>query len=405
VVTRGPRAFTVRVLKPDYSGVLGSVPEYQTVSTTWQHLGIGTATVVAPEEGVLTAALTAYRQPIPVRLTAPGLPPWTGRVAAVSSTKESNAAGQLQVTLVDENKMLQKILLAPVPTSPWATQTAATHDKRTGPLATVAKAYLQANLDRLAAEGNPLRMQVVPTIGTDTSPTVTVRARAKTFDEVFSDLLRLHGYDARVEVWLPSDPMPNGMELTGATMLVDVVASRDQRYVKFADDRGGVRSRVATASHPGAMAAVIGGPGEDTARIFQKVMANDGRVAANGAWGYPEEWQDATDADEAGTRTSRGLERLGEMAGMTSVSLEINDGAPWRAGPDKDYWIGDRVRAEFSDVEIVDRIDRVTVTDSPTGYEVVAAFGSARDTETSDVRVARKVGALVQRIQRIETER
>lgn len=404
-MTRPTRVFSVRVLKPDYSGYLGSVPEYETVSATWQAFGSGFATLVAPERGVLMTALTAYRQPVPVRLTTPGLPPWTGRVSTVSSVRDTGTAGQIQVTLVDENEMLHKILLAPVPSSPWSNQTAATHDKRTGPLRTVAKAYLQANLDRLTAEGFPLKMQVAPTLGTDTSPTVTVRARTKSFDDQFNTLLRLHGYDARVTVWLPSDPMPFGMGLTEPTMVVDVVPVRDQRYVKFADDRGGVTRRVVTVSHPGAMAAIIGGPGEDAARVFQKVPADDGRIAASSGWGYPEEWHDATDADDSATRTSRGLERLSEMAGKTSVYLEIANGAPWQAGPDKDFWIGDRVRAEFSDVEITDYIDRVTVTDQPAGYNMILAFGTARDTETADVQLARKVGSLVHRIRHIETER
>jgi hypothetical protein len=221
---------------------------------------------------------------------------------------------------------------------------------------------------------------------------------------VFTDPMRLHGYDTRVELWIPGDPVPAGMALTVPTFLVDVVPGRDQRYVMFSDEHGGVARRMVTASHPEATAVVIGGPGEDAARVFQKVFA-PGLTTSMSSWGYPEEWLDATDADTPADRTARGLEKLAELAGKTSVSLEINDGQPWHAGPDRDYWIGDLVRAKFSDIEVADRIDRVSVTQSEDGYKINATFGSARDTETTDVRVARKVGQLIQQIRSIETGR
>lgn len=396
--------FSVRVLKPDYSGFVGPVVNYQTVSCTWQNLGVGVATIVGPEDGPIMQALATYRVPVPITLKAPGLPRWEGRVASVSATKETGQAGQAQVTLVDANKHLLKLLLAPVPGSPWSNQAAAAYDNRTGPLVTVAKAYLTANLARLAAEGHPLRMQVVPTVGADASPAITLRARAKTYDELFTPTMRLNGYDTRVTFWMPGDPVPAGMTLTAPILLVDVVANRDQRYVLFSDKRGGVSRRVVTASSPDAVAVVIGGPGEGTARVFQKVFA-PGVDPAMDAWGYAEEWLDATDADDSATRIARGLEKLDELAGKSSVYLEIIDGQPWRAGPDKDYWIGDLVRAEFSGIEVSDRIDRVSVTDGSEGYKVSATFGSARDTETTDVRVARKVGQLIQSIRSIETGR
>jgi hypothetical protein len=401
-----PRRIDVKILKRDYSGVLSPLPLYETVSVTWQDLGIGTASLVAGEDTPLAEALNCMSQVVPVSIKAPGLPRWTGRVAAASSTKESGqAVGQVIATCVDDNKILDRILLAPVPTSPWSNQTAATHDTRTGKLVAVAKAHLTANIARLAAEGRPINLQVVPTTGVDNSPTVTMKARAISFDELYTGPLRTNGYDARVTLWLPGDPVPAGMDLLAPTWLVDIVQARDKQYVRFSDAMGGLRRRVATASHPDALATVVGGPGEGTARIFQKVVATDGRAAALGGWGYPELWHDATGADTSDDRIASGQESNLEGAGKSSLSFEIDDNAPWKAGPTSDYWIGDTTRVVFNGLSIADRIDRVTATDDPDGYRVTASFGSARDTESADVRLARTVRGLAQQLRALEAGR
>lgn len=404
------RDFRVQVLSRDLTFSHGTIPDYQSCSVTWQRLGVGTASLTVPERGAAALRLLeAHTSIVPVLITPPadsGLPRWSGRVVNARAVRSSrNRVDQIQATMVSEWKMLQKIVAAPVPTSTWAAQASAEHDTRTGGIVTVAKAYIQANIDRLAAEGRPTPLVIVPTAGADTSPVVTLKARNDPIHEVLLPSLKLHGYDMQVDLWVPGDPQPPGLSLSAASLVVTVSAGRSQPYVKFTDLVGGVRERAASASHPEAAGVVIGGPGEGTARVFQKEIATDGRVEALGRWAYPEEWLDATDAETAPTRTERGVEKLFEYAGTGAVDVQVNDGEPWRAGPTRDYWINDLVRAQFSGVEVSDRIDRVTATDNPSGFEVSAIFGSSRDTETPDVKIARTINQLRAQLAALESGR
>ena len=99
------RSFDVRILKRDYSGVLATVPLYETVSVTWQDLGIGTASLVGGEDTPLIEGLACSTQPVPVTIKKRGLPRWTGRVAAASADREAGKVGQVQLTCVDDNKV------------------------------------------------------------------------------------------------------------------------------------------------------------------------------------------------------------------------------------------------------------------------------------------------------------
>lgn len=405
------RDFSVRVLAPGATHNIDPIPDYESVSVTWQRLGVGTATIVMPERGRAAAQLMAgHTHMVPVIIEPVGhhdhrLPRWMGRVAAFSAVKDSKRIGQVQATLVSEWKMLQKIIAPPVPASPWSNQTAAEHDVRTGPIVTITKAYIQANINRLAAEGRPTPLVIAPTVGADTSPTVTLKARNQPLHELLLPELKVHGYDIQVALWLPGDRQPTGLTLTAPRLVVSVLSGRNQPYVRFTDTVGGVQSRMITGSHPQAMGVVVGGPGEKVARIFQKEMATDTRVADLGIWGYPEEWLDATDADTAEIRTQRAQERLLELSGTAAVSVTINDGQPWFAGPQADYWINDMVRAEFNGVAVSDRIDRVTATDNNEGFRVSSIFGSARDTETADALLTRTIIELRRKIATLEAGR
>lgn len=397
----------VQVLSSDYTRILGTIPDYQTASTTWQRLSVGTAVLVASERGI---ALEAYRcnpSVVPITFKAPDLPRWTGRVVDARGTKNTGQVGQMQITLVDEYKWMSQILAAPDPANPWSAQSGKSHDARVGTLVGLAKYFIRANVQRLANEGFPV--PIVHTLvddANDTSPTLVLKGRNQTLDELWQDAMKMHGYNVTVTLWLPGDPQPTGMSLTQPTLVADIVKGRDQQYVRFTDEGGGVTSRLMAASHPQAMGSVVLGPGELQSRIFQKVMATDGRVAAAGKWGFPEVTIDATDADTADIRLQRGQEKNAETAGTNAVAVEIADARPWKVGPKLDYWINDLVRAEFSGVQVSDRIDRITVTDNhEEGYKVMATFGAGRDTESADARLARTIAEVRHRLNITETGR
>jgi hypothetical protein len=400
------RNFAVTVLSPDYTRKIGTISDYQTVSCTWSRLQVGTASLVGAERGLMLEVMRSAGSVVPITFKAPGLPRWTGRVVFGDDTRALGETGLVQATLVDERKWLSRILAAPVPGATWGNQFPSAHDKRTGQLIVIAKAIVQANVDRLAAEGYPTPIKVVPV--SETSPTVTISARLKPLDEEFRDAFDLHGIDWDIRLWLPGDPVPAGMTLTTACILVDARNGRNQGYVRFTDESGGLARRQMVAHHPEAMGTVIGGPlatAEDPkTRTFQKVMATDGRVSALGKWGFPESWIENSDEDST-VRSQSGHDNNAEIAGKAAVVLNIADRFPWQAGPDADYWTNDLVRAEVSGIAVTDRISRISVTDNEEGYKVSAAFGPEQVTESADAQLTRRVAAMARSIQAMQAGR
>lgn len=347
--------------------------------------------LVGAERGLILEALKCSSQVVPITFKAPGLPRWTGRVVYGDDTRALGKTGLVQATLIDERKWLSRILAAAVPSSPWSNQSLQSYDKRTGQLIVVAKAIVQANVDRLAAEGNPTAIKVVPV--SETSPTVTISARNKPIDETFKDAFELYGIDWDVRLWLPGDPVPAGMTLTTPCILVDARNGRDRRYIKFTVESGGIDRRTFVGHHPESIATVVGGPGEGTQRVYQKVVATDGRKAALGAWGFPESWIEDTNDDSA-IRLQSGIDNNAETAGTAGLLISINDGFPWKAGPDDDYWINDLVRAEVAGVPVTDRISRISVTDNEEGFKVSTAFGPEQVAESADTQLTRRVAEM-----------
>lgn len=395
------RRISVDVLKPDYSARIGTVApgDLLSASCTWQWWGVGTGTLVVRETGPIAAQLMQARDyRVPVTMKATGYPRWDGYVVYTQAEKDTGHVGRVTATLVDDRKWLDRILAAPVPGSPWSDQTAAEHDRRTGSLATVVRQYVTANVARLAAAGQPVPIVVADPGGTDSSPTVTIDTRNETLADELIATLKANQYEVRAELWLPGDPQPPGLTLTTAKIVVSVVAGRSRLYVNFSDDRGSIASRTMTVAPPSATAVVVGGPGEGTARVFEYVVADDGRLTTLGDWGRSEVFLDATDADTQALRISRGKDKLDELAGKVGVSLTINDQRPWKAGPTEDYWVGDLVRATFSGVQAQDHITRISITANNDGFLVSPQFGDTSVTESSDLALARTVRELSQAI-------
>lgn len=407
------RRLTVRVFQPDYGGLVGTIPDYLSCSTTWQRLGVGTASITTTEEGDAALQLLQARDyVVPVVISCPGYPRWSGRVQHFSADRDTGRAGRITATLVDDTVWVKSMLAAPTPAAAWDAQSAE-YDTRTGPLVTVAKAYLAANLARLNIEYrqhglDTIPVAVRPTTGVDSSPRVQLQARNIPVQSLLVDACRTHGYDITAVLWLPGDDQPPGLTLSAPTVVVDVVGpGRNRPYVRFTDLAGGLSARTLAGTHPKALSVLVMGPGEGAARTFRKVWADDGRLATLGRWGLPEDTLEATDLEPTDTAgmDSRGREKLGELAGTASVAPTIDDRRPWVAGPDADYWVNDVVRATFSGVSAEDRIDRFTLTDNRDGFTGTPQFGSARDTETPDAQLARTVAQVREELATMKARR
>lgn len=394
------RRFDIKVLAPNYSSIVGTLGTYSSCSVTWQHWGIGTGSITVPSDSdAALQLLLADVSHVPVTAKAPGYPRWTGYVSraeqdivpARRADGSMNNAAPITAMLTAEREWLDRILGAPVPGQPWSNQSAAEHDVRTGPIDTVLRQYVTANVNRIKATGANLPIVITPPPSPDLSPVVTIEVRNKTLREELDAAQREHGRDITVELWLPGDPQPSGLSLTAPTLVVGVSVSRAKQYVNFTDTVGGLVGGKLVVVRPKATAVAVGGPGEGTARVFNYVVADDGRVEALGPQGYTEVFLDATDADSGDLRISRGKDKLAELAGKVAIEVEIDDRRPWIAGPTADYWVGDLVRGTFSRVSVTDYIDRLTVTSNASGFTVTPQFGASRETESADVALARAV--------------
>jgi hypothetical protein len=409
------RDFDVQVLAPDYSGVIGSIPDYLSCSVTWQKLGVGSGSLTTTERGKAALQLLQARDyVVPVTVKVPGLPRWSGRVHPLTAPRHSGQAGRITATLTDETTWVRKILAVPVPGSDFDHQYVE-HDSRTGPLVTVVKGYLQDNIARLnveyAARGlGRLPLAVVPPPEVDTSPTVALQARNVPIQTVVTDALDVAGRDLTATLWLPGDPQLLGLTLSSPTVVLDVTEGRSRPYVNFTDLVGGVVDRTLGLGHPGALAVLVLGPGQGVERRMVKVWADDGRVERLGVWGWPEDTLEATDVDVDVALDSnliaRGLTQLNtELAGTTSIGLSLADRRPWTIAPDGDVWVNDLARASISGVTVEDRIDRVTATSNRDGFSLTPQFGASRDTQSPDAQLARAVAAIRQQITRDQTGR
>lgn len=399
-----PAGMTVDVYDGTYAR-RGRIGNYTSCAPTWQHLGVGTATIVVDEGGPnpLPAAQLQRNQTevVPVVINDQGRL-WTGRVAHCE-TDGPPGRGTVTVTLIDDWAWLRAMLAWPVPTAALDAQNPA-HDRRTGPIDTVAKAYLQAAITRLG-----LPMAVVPAPAVDDSPVVDFNpgARFTPLDELLVPQLRATGRRLTAQLWLPGWEQPDGLNLGTPTVILDVTAIPRARHVRWTDDNGILSRRIATTS-PTATDAVVGMKNTVTddplTRLFTSTTAADGRLAALGPFAFREVFVNATDLGTAADGQARGQEHLAETAGTAAVSIDVLDGAPWTFG--RDYDVGSRVRAVTSGVSIADTVERVTVTDNRTdGRIVTPQIGPTSATESPDVLVLQQVAAITAAITAMHTQR
>lgn len=617
--------FTVDVLAPDYKSKIGTfAPEnLLSASCSWLWWSVSTATIYVREEGEEAAQLLLNNViPVPVTMKAEGYPRWDGYVVYSALTKKAGQVGRITATMVSNRKWVDRLLAAPVPGSPWSNQAGSEYDTRTGPLETVVRQYMTANVARVEASGVDLPLVVTPPPSPDNSPVITIEARNQSVRDEVEATIEANGYDIVSYLWLPGDPQPAGMTLTQSSVVLTVVGRQEKNWVHFTDTSGGISEATVSVSVPQATAVIIGGPGEGTARQFNYVRAtaptpprtqsaqlildrlelvvpartraakvildriNSGQdynpdnwlwddieplyqrlvpgnaqslnnsfraaggnpadrtsatgwlqnyVTANGgvstlpvpdrtkaaqeilqrissdspyfsnwtwvgasqlvidyapsllqvfsgdpmneaqsipalinhisiydgqemldgwrwydmpilagmhraelvalyrgdtnnwpasrAWlqsyidqnsnvgvelppgMYGESFYESTGDLDTETRISRGRDRLAELSGKVAMNIQIEDGRPWRAGPDRDYWTGSYVRATFNNVDTADYITRVTLADNSEGFKVSAQLGDGNMTETSDIRLANVVRQLSQEVASLKAKR
>lgn len=387
---------TVSVYDGDYAKQ-GTVGDYQTCSVTWQWLGVGAGTlVVDPEHWAVPLALTANTRVWPVTVEVAGRR-WSGRMIDVQRDRREDGGGTATITLVDDWAWLRSILAWPVPAAAVGAQTSM-YDTRTGPAATVACQLINANAARLGAP-----VFAIPPAA-DNSPTVTVQARMQPVAEYVRPILEQAGWSLDASVWLPGDDPPNNMAMSGPTVIVRPYRVAAKPWLLWSDSVGGIKADRTSAKHPGAYRQVLGGAGEETARIFAEYTDLELQVSL-GRFGFPENFADQTDQDTLAGLLEQGPRRQAETsAGSVGLSIDVEDGLPWRFG--EHYEAGDVATVSLSGVEFTERITRVTATDSPDeGLLFTPQIGNPDITDSSDEVIVRVIASLARRLTAIQTGR
>lgn len=354
---------TVSVYDNAYRRV-GQVPNYVSCEVTWKHLDAGSGTLVVGEDDPIAAELmSAGGVPVPVVVDVGGNR-WSGRVSQATLEREGPpGSGTVTATLVDEWAWLQKMLASSAGSSTAMTAAAGlpSYDRRIGPAATIAAAFINGSATRL---GVPV---AAVTPGSDASPLVYVNARFDTLADLLTDPLRGAGVTMPSVIWLPGDPMPSGLSLTRPTVVFSPRLPAVRPWLRWSDTMGSVHKMTVVANQPGGYRIVVGlsgdydaSTGADTKTYDQLISTT--RKTVVGDWGLPEVYVDAGDITAAGSESQvRAAMELGKYQGSASASFEIADADPFVFGVD--YFTGDTATVTAAGASWAETITQVTVSD------------------------------------------
>lgn len=265
-----------------------------------------------------------------------------------------------------------------VPGQPATSQSAFEYDKRTGPAETVIKAYVNLNAGpgAIIARRTPGLI-----IATDAAAgaTVTGQARMTPMLDLIGPLAEVAGLGFRVV-------------FAGSNLEFQVYAPEDKTgAARFGIDLGNLSSFEHVQEAPKTSAAVIGGSGEGTARVFREMLDTD----AITEWGNRSEAlvdQQSAVADELDQAGAEQLTQSGPTNGITIAAIDTPNLAFAR-----DYYLGDRVTAEG----VADVLRGVTITWSAAdGATTKSTVGTASVTGTK--RMIQRLKDLTAKVQALQ---
>ena len=393
-----PSGLLITIYDGDYTRQ-GRVGDYISAEFTWAYLAAGTGTLVVQSDHWFVAqALTCYQSVVPVVVDAQGYR-WSGRVASVAQKGGDTAA----VTLVDEWPWLQSLLAWPVPGNVITQQTVAFYELE-GPLATTTAQIINDNAIRLG-------VPVIAIIDSpDTSPTRLLKARMQPVADYVASALRADGWKLTATIWLPGDDQPTGVvphtgDLTAAvntltvpTVVMKIEECEAKPWLRWTESIGGISDDRVTADAPTAYRLVLGGDGQDEARIFAEYV-NTARQTSLGTYGFPEAFSsqsgDATELAAAGPGADV------DYAGKSSISVTVQDATPWHYG--LHYLVGDVPTLILPGLTLTDQpITSVTVSDkADSGFSFRPTIGESKEMDAVSM-VASALAQVVREIRRLE---
>lgn len=400
--------FRVAVYDNTYT-LQGYLNSYESASVAWQHLDVGTGSVVIGEGHPMVSFLAvaqAQRHVTPIVVTTPGGQRWSGRVEAVDisegdgSTPSVPGQGKATITLVDEFAWLKRMFASPNGANAALTSMPL-NDTRTGPIETVVKGFISDAIKRIGLSV----FYVVPAPASDSSPSVTLSGRFTELDQLIVDALRLSNRYVTMTVWLPGDPQPSGaggssgVTLSSPTIVVDIATGADDPTIVWRDDT--FITRKVSIKTPTASTAILAGSGTGTAQVFD-TYKDTGLASDQGAFGFPEAYFTAGAATSAGATTQQDAQQqLLVTEGGIAVTATVQDGVPWTYLTD--YKVGDIVGVSALGLDVRQRVTKVEIVDDAQGYRVVPTIGDDVVTLTPQQRLFHTIRGLSNRVAQLQT--
>lgn len=377
----------------------GKVPDYQSCTLTWQHMGVGTGALVVDEDDPVAPLLLscASGAVVPVIASVNGVR-WTGRVASATLDRKGPiGTGTVTATLVDDWVWLQTLLASQNGANP-SLLNMPQYDTRTGPAATVAAAYINAAAVRYPA---PVAA-VAPAV--DGTPSVTLNARMQSLAALLTDPLSAANLKMPARLWLPGDPGIAGLPTLNAPTVVffpQEIAAKP--WLRWTDTLGAFSEVTVTATAPKAYRMILGLDGQDAARVYD-VYTDNGAQAALGTYALPEGYADATDAVYGPQSQARAVQELEKVAGSSAASVSVIDGVPWHFPAD--YAVSDIATASIAGVTLQERITQVTATDDrANGLSFTPLLGDPKVTARSEELIVLAVSDIATQLRTLQTRR
>lgn len=340
-----------------------------------RHNLLPTATITVSGGDQIVADLVAPGARVQISLGGHHL---VGGPVRVARGEGPAASSQVTVEVHDDWRLLQRVLGWPVPgvagagvSGPVPGQDAASYDVKSGPAETVAKWFIDRNVQRLG-------LPVIVAASQGRGDTIEVKTR-------------MHPLADRLLPAIDQAGIGLTVRQQSNLLLVEAYEPETQPFV-ITESSGIVTEWRWTQNAPAATRVVVGGAGEGTARVFRQSID----AAREAVWGdVIEVFRDARDVGDdtspTDTMDRRALEVLGEGAPTHGLRVTLSETGVWRYGDA--FRVGDRVTHEIGPgVPVTDvlREARVEFTRDD-GLTVSSIVG---DRTEPDTLVARAIAAL-----------
>lgn len=329
---------------------IGWVNDPQAINATPRHMAVGSASITVPENHRRAAALTAKGTRAVIHYRGEFC--MSGIITGRSGFGPVD--GLTTVTLQDDLCLVHRMLGWPAPASAISSQGTA-QDTRTGPAETVAKGFIDANKAHLV---DPITVAADDGRG----DTITVSSRMARL----ADQLLLQVDKAGVGLTVRQ---------SGGALVVDAYEPTVYPHTLSVDSATILKYSWSDAD-PTMTSAIIGGPNENTAREFRRLVAS----ALEAEYGYSlEGFVDARQADTAGAMDIEGQAALDAARATAGVKVELSESGDFRVGPGGVH-VGDLVSVALAGQSITEVLREVELSfDRASGPVVTPTIGEHVD--------------------------